>query len=149
MALPSSGQIAMSQINTELIRGSTSQISLDAAENGSYGAINTNSVRYPRASNPAAMSEWYGYNHNTGPLVYPLAEIGYDSVNRDRACINAVTGRVVRVFGDSPDFLDCNLLYSNFTGTTYAAAGWYAEGFTQQEKYWNGNSFTQEALCRI
>lgn len=64
MALPSSGQISMSQINTELNRSSTAQISLDAAENGDYGAINQNSTSRPSASNPAAMSEWYGYNHS-------------------------------------------------------------------------------------
>ena len=67
--LPSSGQISMSQINTELGRSSTSQISLDTAENGGYGAINTNSASRPNASNPAAMSEWYSYNHSA---------VGYD-----------------------------------------------------------------------
>ena len=66
MALPSSGQISMSQINTELGRSSTAQISLDTAENGGYGAINTNSSSRPNASNPAAMSEWYSYNHSAG-----------------------------------------------------------------------------------
>lgn len=64
MPLPSSGQISMSQINTELGRSSTAQISLDAAENGAYGGINVNSASRPNSSNPAAMSEWYGYNHN-------------------------------------------------------------------------------------
>jgi hypothetical protein len=64
MALPSSGSIAMSQINTELGRGSTSAISLDAAENGSYAGINSCSPSRPSSSNPAAMSEWRGYNHS-------------------------------------------------------------------------------------
>jgi len=64
MALPSSGQIAMSQINTELGRSASATISLDTAENGGYGAINQNSTSRPNASNPAAMSEWHGYNHS-------------------------------------------------------------------------------------
>lgn len=63
MALPNNS-IAMSQINSELGRSSTAQISLDAAENGSYAAINTCSPSYPSSNNPAAMSEWRGYNHS-------------------------------------------------------------------------------------
>ena len=69
MPLQSSGAISMSQINTELGRSSTSGISLDAAENGSYGAINQNSTSRPSSGNPASLSEWYGYNHNASPPV--------------------------------------------------------------------------------
>jgi hypothetical protein len=67
MALPSSGQISTSQINTELGRASNSQISLDTAENGGYATINTNSSSRPNSANPAAMSEWYSYNHSASP----------------------------------------------------------------------------------
>ncbi len=64
MALQSSGAISMSQINTELGRSSTAQISLDTAENGGYAAINTCGSPRPSSSNPASMSEWYSYNHS-------------------------------------------------------------------------------------
>ena len=64
MALPSSGTIAMSQINTELGRAAGNTISLDSAENGSYATINQCSPSRPSADNPAAMSEWRGYNHS-------------------------------------------------------------------------------------
>ena len=40
MAMPSSGPISMSQINTELGRSSTATITLDSAENGGYAIIN-------------------------------------------------------------------------------------------------------------
>ncbi len=64
MALPSTGSISMNQINIELGRASGSNISLDAAENGSYGAINQTSTVKPSSANPARMSEWRGYKHN-------------------------------------------------------------------------------------
>jgi hypothetical protein len=70
MALPPAGvQLAMSQINVELGRSSTAQISLDTAENGGYGAINVNSRNRPNGANPAAISEWYRYNHTALPPV--------------------------------------------------------------------------------
>lgn len=64
MSLPLGGPISMSQINTELVRSSTAQISLDSAENGSYAAVNNCSYYKPSATNPAAMSEWRGYDHS-------------------------------------------------------------------------------------
>ena len=69
MAIPATGQIAMSAINTELGRSATAQISLDAAENGTYATINVNSTFRPNGANPAAMSEWRKYNHSALPLV--------------------------------------------------------------------------------
>ena len=62
MTMPSSGQIQMGQINSELGRSFTAQLGLDGAENGSYGTIAPYSPSKPNASNPAAMSEWWGYN---------------------------------------------------------------------------------------
>ena len=58
------GSVSMQGINLELGRSSTATISLDAAENGSYAAINSCSPSRPSASNPASMSEWRGYNHS-------------------------------------------------------------------------------------
>lgn len=64
MAISASGTTAMSQINTELGRSSTSLITLDNAENGTYATINVNSATRPSSTNPAAISEWRGYNHS-------------------------------------------------------------------------------------
>jgi hypothetical protein len=135
MALPIFGQIAMSQINSELLRGECVQISLDTAENGGYEPINPNSSRRPNATNPAAMSEWYGYDHGYGARVFPLIEIGFDATNFDRACVNAFIGRYVRIAGDGPTLGDCIRLYTNLSGTTFAARGYYSEGSTGLFRY--------------
>lgn len=78
MTMPASGTIRMSQINSELGRSSTAQISLNTAEDGGYATINTNSSSRPSSSNPASMSEWYSYNHNASASGYTL----YWSCNR-------------------------------------------------------------------
>jgi len=66
MALQSSGQIKFSELNTELSRTSTDEISLTDASTGVLGAINTNNAvaDRPDQSEPHAISEWYSYNHN-------------------------------------------------------------------------------------
>lgn len=68
MALPSTGSISMSQINTELGRAAGTNISLNTAEDGGYAAINQKSVAKPSSANPASMSEWRGYNHGCGQV---------------------------------------------------------------------------------
>jgi hypothetical protein len=74
MTLPRTGQIGLGDINVELGRSRTAQISLDTAENGGYGTINVESRLRPNATNPAAISEWYGYNHTftPAPTTVPL-----------------------------------------------------------------------------
>ena len=85
MALQGSGTIRASQINTELGRTSTANISLDSAENGSYVTINSCSPSKPNASNPAAMSEWYSYNHTYAccysPSITQISNITSSSVD--------------------------------------------------------------------
>lgn len=71
MALQGSGTIRTSNINSELGRSASASISLDTAENGGYGTINTCSPSRPNSSNPASMSEWYSYNHSFACCVAP------------------------------------------------------------------------------
>lgn len=110
MALQGSGQlIRMSQINTELGRSSTAAISLDTAENGGYGTINTCSPVYPLAANPASMSEWYGYNHlaSCGPAaasVYAFSD-GGDSLSQNMLYANSLNWET-RVYANKPSIND-------------------------------------------
>ena len=69
MTLPSSGQISFSDVNTELGRSSTDEMSLADAEGGVYAPINQNSPDKPDGVAPYSMSEWYGYDHNAGPAL--------------------------------------------------------------------------------
>jgi hypothetical protein len=67
MTLPISGQISFSNINTELGRISTDEISLANAETGIYVPINQNSPSRPNGNAPYAISEFYGYNNQALP----------------------------------------------------------------------------------
>ena len=158
MALPTSGTIRMSQINTELGRSASSQISLDAAENGLYGRINQASRSRPSATNPAAMSEWYGYNHrfNPGPTLFPIPEVGYagnatqSQFWLDQACRNSVF-RPGRYWGSDEQLLFSaseQQFWTNSAGTTRPPAGYYAQ-FGTDAMYWNGVSPTPLEACRL
>ena len=66
MALAASGQISISQINTELGRTSTTtNTSLKQCSDGTNGTINTanGTNDRPNTTAPHSMSEFYSYNH--------------------------------------------------------------------------------------
>ena len=71
MALQTTGEIKMSQINTEVGATSTGQISLSDASDGTMFTINTanSSQDRPDGSVPHAISEFYSYDHNASSLV--------------------------------------------------------------------------------
>ena len=84
MALPSSGQIGLLAIYTELTGSGTppgAGISLYNASTGTYAEINPNSEAQPNTTAPYEMSSWYSYdqsavgsyeyNFNDGPYGSP------------------------------------------------------------------------------
>ena len=133
--LQSSGEIKMSQINTELGRTSTATISLDDAENGTYATINTASSSYPNASNPAAMSEWYSYDHSAAAGF--LSRISSQpTTSSAEACSALEATENVYKNGTStaPDYGD-KLYEDSSLSANYAPAG----GFGKWYKYEDGN----------
>jgi hypothetical protein len=64
MALQSSGQIKASEINSELGRTSSSELSIKTAVGNGYVTINTASSPYPDNVQPHQYSEWYSYDHS-------------------------------------------------------------------------------------
>ena len=126
MALPSSGTISMSDINTELGRSSTVTISLDSAENGTYATINTASSSYPSSTNPASMSEWHGYNHSASSLT---AIVISDSAFGDSggACNEGPNAGTITVYTNVYPVTTSSTIYSNSSGTTAFDGGgsWY------------------------
>lgn len=71
MALPSSGQISVSDILTEGGQSAPfSNVSFENLEGGLEFTINTNSPSYPLGPAPHALSEWYNYDHTATSLYY-------------------------------------------------------------------------------
>ena len=122
----------MSEINTELGRTSTATISLDSAENGTYATINTNSASYPSATNPASMSEWYGYDHSASGSSGYEGSISRDAYSESGETCALETGDTVYKKGSSsaPDYGD--QLYSNSSLSTNLSP---AAGFSLWYKY--------------
>lgn len=150
MAIPSSGQIRAQTINFELGRTRTSTLSIDIAENGGYGTINTNSKSYPNAANPAAYSEWYGYDHDAGGGGGTIITLGYDSFNAYEACYYYYSGEGAQTYGiNTGDWASASGLLT-FNGTV-APTGWYSDGSLNRR--WVNNrgvgSFTQEEECTL
>ena len=75
MTLPSSGQLAISQINTELgLASNAANSSLDGRENGT---LNSMASPKPSPTNPASISEWYSYNHKAVQVrIHQQAAVG-------------------------------------------------------------------------
>lgn len=120
MALPQFGQVSASTINLELNRPSTAQLSIDSAENGVYGNINQNSNLRPSSSNPAAYSEWWGYNHGaTGQLTSFYNLTG----NKNRCLAPDFDLRYHNGSGDLPSIN--NIVFNTSVGNTFMDAGLY------------------------
>jgi hypothetical protein len=162
MALPRSGQLGLSQINSELGRRATSTLSLDGAENGLYGTINGNSRSRPSSTNPAAISEWYSYDHDAGGGGgggLTLIQLGYSGraegsrIGEVEACSQFSSEQVPTWFNEDFGNWWQTAIFATSNGLVYATVGWYSDqpyagGFTV--RYWRGSSWSSNAsLCAL
>lgn len=115
MALPASGALAASAINTELGRSSTAEISLATAAAGTYATINTASGSYPNNTTPHSMSEWYSYDHSAGAVPTIATADMFTSTIPDCG-VNWTVG--------------VSITYTNPNNTTYKVAVYDAAGST-------------------
>lgn len=118
MTLPLSGVLKFSEINTELGRASTSLIQIDKAENGDYATINTCGFPRPSPTNPATVSEWYGYDHNA-PCNYSTRSSSYASYST--AYMQSPSGLFSNI-AQSDDFSFSFWLKPNWSSTTARTA---------------------------
>jgi hypothetical protein len=120
MALPSSGEISISDILTEggIDPADFTNISLNDLESGVVFTVNTSSSSYPSGSTPNSISEWYSYDHgasasyDNGSKFYSIGSISRDT---DRDLYNRNTGSA----GDSGNAISISMwvapLYTNTT----------------------------------
>lgn len=117
MALQSSGTIKMSEINVELGRTSTANISLDDAESGVYATINTASPSYPSNTQPASISEWYSYDHSAAAGYEGLISTASEAASNE-ACLGLSATGTVYKDGSSSKPVSNDQLYSDSSLTT-------------------------------
>jgi len=134
MSLPSSGQLSFSQINVELGRSSTAEISLNEAENGTYATINTDSISRPSATNPASVSEWYSYNHSAVP---PQSGLFGFSSSESGACLNLASPTTL--YWDTGAFGAGKVLYTD-VALTSELVGYLYVAYNDDVTVYNINS---------
>jgi hypothetical protein len=128
MALTSSGQIKVSEINTELGRTSTSSnTSVKNLNTGAHVTINSNSTSKPNSSAPHQMSEFYSYNHSASGATLTQIVFYYSSEEGEK-CGEDTTSTV---YYDNSDEIDVDVqLYSDSSGGESAAGGYYKYVFS-------------------
>ena len=136
MTLPAAyATMSMGDINVELGRSRTAEISLDTAENGGYGAINQASGSKPSSSNPAAISEWYSYNHNASSQI----NVSYDISFAPYGGLANITENGVRIIRTSTNAVGT---FSSLTGDVIVASITSPAGgtvrYAEVEVYVNG-----------
>jgi hypothetical protein len=138
MSLPSSGQLAVSQIRTEMGLSSTSPFSFHTAANNGYSvSINTLSPSHPPSGTPNKISDWYSYNQSytittttsttttTTPPYHTFA-LGYGTTAAN-ACNNQYGPTYF--YSYSSTLANGVYIYTNTACTTPAPSGYfYSDG---------------------
>ena len=159
MAVPSSGSLSILGIRRELgtnnYSSSTnySNISIENAETGNYGTINTNSQYKPDGIEPRSWSEWYGYDHDaSSPPTYLTVTFFYGS-NKTNACttptlVVVYTQYFIVASNSSKEVIEKGLnIYSNTSLTSLASNGFYRPQSLNIVREWNGFWATSTDTC--
>lgn len=150
MSLPSSGQLAVSQIRTEMGLSSTSPFSFHTAANNGYSVhINTLSPSYPPSGTPNRMSDWYSYNQSytttTTAPPYHTFLLGYGTT-ANNAC-NWQYGPNY-YYSNSSTLANYVFIYTDTNLTVPAPSGYF---YSDQSYSWhitNGyGELTAQAVC--
>ena len=115
--------ISFYDINIEL-RGSgsaTAEIGLDQAESGGYGAINRCASPSPTDIRPAAIWEWYSYNHYATSTNIDVNGFDYSATSCAAACALLQTCDDQLYYNTAQNFI-----YQDASCNTAKAAGYYA-----------------------
>lgn len=117
MTLPASGQISISDINTEVGRSSTAaNTSLSSLSDGTYVTINTanDAADRPDGATPHNMSEWYSYNHSAVAMSWGSWSTSSWSIGNDVGT-TSYANRSITFSGASGSNVD---IYYNVTSGT-------------------------------
>ena len=123
MALTASGEIKLSQINTELGRTSTTtNTSLTQCSDGTNGTINTAnaSADRPNTTAPHSMSEFYSYNHTASSV----RSFTSSAASRSANCGSDIESTFYHD-GESTLPTTGDAVFTNSAGTTAASNGYY------------------------
>ena len=144
MATPGSGTLTLLGLAQERLYGTygsgtvSNPILMTDLINGgglnSFPALNTSSPSVPNTSTPHAMSEWYGYEQNSGPSCFNY-DLAFDPNDQFAACGNAPEPLYYSGATD-PGQIFNNILYQDDVCSVYANFGWYANPATGEVAQW-------------
>ncbi len=141
MTLTSSGQIKMSEINTELGRTSTtSDTTLKSLSDGTHATINTANASSdrPDGNAPHAMSEFYSYDHSATSLTFTSFVAGTDEGSafgsESGACEGEVTITTFYHSGTSSHPINGDRVFTAQNASNPADNGWYAIDVTRSQR---------------
>jgi len=88
MALPVSGNISISDINTELGVSASNNSSLKDLADGTIATLNTHNDLTNIEATPYRLSDWYGYDHSAGGDLPSVLTLAATSVTYNSARLN-------------------------------------------------------------
>lgn len=141
MALPTSGQLSLNDIQTEF--GGTSPIEIIEYYRGGTYVPDTAANSDIPISGEISIEDFYGGDSSPALDSYSL---GYGA-NSTSACNYDNSGTFYQNSDPPGNFNFNDPLYNDSSGTTFAPSNWYSNGFSSRE--WSGTSWLGDGspLC--